>query len=139
MANYYGVGRTNYFRVTDEEIYKELFAGISAEDVIDISVSENGDDAVRHGFGIYGSLDWTDRNDECPESDLDYFIDEIQKILPEDDALIYMESGHEKLRYVTGYVLIITRECVEWIDLMDLAYSKAKALLGEDFTTELEY
>ena len=34
MANYTAASRTNYFRVTDEDKYSELFSNLTSEDII---------------------------------------------------------------------------------------------------------
>lgn len=48
----------------------------------------------------------------------------------EDDAVIIMESGNEKLRYVTGCATIITSKGVDGVDVVDIAIQKARELLG---------
>ncbi|MBQ6480786.1 MAG: hypothetical protein IJI45_06685 [Anaerolineaceae bacterium] len=138
MANYNGVGRTNYFRVADEERYAWLYGGLSSEDVIDITETDS-EGNIRHGFAIYGSLDWVDPDEEEPECNLDYFLDEIQKIMPEDEAFIYVESGHEKIRYITGFAFVITKNQIDCFDLNKLAVDKAIENTGNSHVTVPEY
>ena len=137
MANYIAVGRTNYFRVTDEARWAELFENISANDGKWDYSQPNKDGNMFHCFATEGGLDWMEPGDY--DSNLDYFVDELQKILPDDEAVIYTEAGHEKHRYVTGFSLVITSKTIDWIQLPDLGLQMAKKHLGEDFTTQMDY
>lgn len=60
-------------------------------------------------------------------------------LIDDDDAVIIMESGHEKLRYLIGSALVITNRDIEYLDVGTLAVKKASEMLGVDFTTRLEY
>ena len=100
MANYECTTRTNYFRVTDEERYKELFGLLTAEMEIEDFTKEDGE-KILHGFGSYCDIDcYGDEEQENLPADFDEWLEELQKILPEDEAFIYMQAGNEKLRYV---------------------------------------
>lgn len=140
MSNYNAATRTNYFRVTDEEKYKELFNHlVSEDDVYDFSKEKDG--ILYHGFGSYGSIDYIspESDDEDPDYDFDQFLEELQKILPKDEAFIYMESGHEKLRYVNGFALICTKDEIRSVDLSVYVLREAKKMLGNEFETQIEY
>lgn len=137
MANYNSVGRTNYFRVTDEKRWNELFENISANyGKWDYSETTN-DGHILHCFACEGGLDYREPNSY--DSELDYFISELQKILPDNDAMIYTESGHEKHRYVIGYSLVITSKSIDWLQLPELAMDVARTHLGKNFTTQMDY
>ena len=71
MADYLAVARTNYFRVTDEERYQELFEHLVTNgDVQDFTEERNG--VVYHGFGAYASIDYQiDLENEESECDFD--------------------------------------------------------------------
>lgn len=143
MANYYATSRTNYFRVTDEEQYKELFSRLVGfdDDIADFTEQQEG--VIWHGFGCYGTIDYRlpeDKRDAFTEFDLDTFFRELQKILPDDEAFILLEAGHEKLRYVTGNAFIITRDKISYCDMTDMAVNMAKEMLEDhDFTTKCDY
>ena len=65
---------------------------------------------------------------------------ELQKIIPKDEAFIFTEIGHEKLCYLTGYSIIVTKGKIEMIDLRSDSISKAREMLENDkFDTQLEY
>ena len=137
MANYMAVTRTNYFRVTDEEKYKELFGMLSSEDNIEDFTEKGIDGIVRHGFGCYGDVEYYDENTD--EYDFDEWLKRLQEIIPDDEAFILESSGNEKLRYVTGWVVVVTRKEIASMSCDSWAKKKAKELLGKDFETKTEY
>lgn len=76
------------------------------------------------------------------EEDPDFtdFLYGLQKLLPDGEAMIFMESGEEKLRYVTGYATVVTNKGIEYLSLTDLALKTAREMLGDpDFDTRMEY
>lgn len=157
MANYCGFSRTNYFRVTDEKRYSELFSRLSAEDEIKDFSGKDGDGVMWHGFGAYSPIECpvyidddgnpvdpstVDNNEDWDtEDDMDWFVTELKKILPADEAFILMEVGYEKLRYLTGWAMVATRDKpTEYINLPNSAVDAARKLLGDDeWTTKMEY
>ena len=148
MANYMATARTNYFRVTDEEKWQELFNGLCCEDEIH-DFTEDREGVKYHGFGAYASIEYMSKvyiEGETEEDgyddyeyDFDEFITELKKILPDDEAFVYMEAGNEKLRYVTGFVMVVTNKETKSMSLDSWAKEQAKLLLGENFETKTEY
>ena len=150
MANYYSCSRTNYFRVTNEEKYKALFDNLvgGEDEVHDFSREEDG--VTYHAFGTYGSVDYivppnnSDDSNNTDDYDYDYnfdlFLEELQKILPDDEAFICMESGHENLRYITGLLVIVTNTKIEYMDIRGEALRRAREILNNPaFDSKLEY
>ena len=135
MANYMSVSRTNYFRVTDEEKYQVLFSNLCSESDIE-DFTEERDGVLYHGFGTYGSVEYLDEDENY---NFDLFLNELQKILPDNEAFMYFESGYEKLRYVIGYAVVVTSKEIAYENIGDWAISKAKELLGSDFKTKIDY
>lgn len=89
MADYLAMARTNYFMVIDEERYQELFQHLVTNGKVEDFTKEQ-DGVLYHGFGAYGSIDYqVDLKSEESEFDFDYFTNELQKILPVDEAFIY--------------------------------------------------
>ena len=131
MASYVCAIRTNYFRVTEEEKFKNLideFLSGSCEVFTRTDVNSN----KLVGFGSDENINW-------PEDETG-FVSGLQECLAEDDSIIVLEVGHEKLRYLIGAATIITRSSIETIDLTSLAISKAAEMLGNpDYTTCCEY
>lgn len=136
MANYMGTCRTNYFRVTDEAAYQKLFSKLIGEDDIHDFTKED-DGVTYHGFGCFGCIGFEDGSGV---SSIDDFFDELQKILPDGEAFVFMEGGHEKLRYVIGCVDIVTKDRKEFMDIQTYALQHARKMLRDpEFETELEY
>lgn len=131
MASYVCAIRTNYFRVTEEEKFRNLideFLSGSCEVFTRTDVNSN----KLVGFGSDENINW-------PEDDTG-FVSGLQECLAEDDSIIVLEVGHEKLRYLIGAATIITRSSIETIDLTSLAISKAAEMFGNpDYTTCCEY
>lgn len=139
MANYNSTYRTNYFTVTDEAKYKELFSRLTGEDLEDFSgVDNNG---PYHGFGGYNGTYYDLDGSREYDGDIEDFLEDLSKILPEDDAVIYTEVGNNKLQHVSGYSLVATKkEGVKCVDLYDAAKNLAKECLEkDDYTTKMEY
>ena len=135
MMNYYGVVRTNYFHVKDEEKFRALMAKVICDDgrleLWDDETDAAGDRLF--GFGVYGSIGGIpDENDKYDDDAYDRFIDELTECVADDDAVIIFEAGHEKLRYVGGYVLVVTSKGCEHIDLHEAARRQAQHMLGNN-------
>lgn len=144
MANYCSNSRTNYFRVTDEAKYAELFANLVCKEGKIHDFSKIDEDGVHlHGFGSYSSIDYKVPTQDSTvdfDSDFDVFLTELQKILPSDEAFIYREIGHAKLRYVYGYSIVVTNNKIESIDISEGAEDLARKMLGNNhFITQMNY
>lgn len=120
MANYYGVARTNYFRVKDEAAFRAWAANYPVE-------IQNADD----GFCLLpdDSGDGSTFPNAHPETgdEIDFFK-ELSAHLTEDSIVVHMESGHEKLRYIIGIAEAYNHkgECVQisLTHIYDLAEKK---------------
>lgn len=184
--NYSGTGRTNYFRVTDEEKYNILAKGLSGENV---EFFEEPNNPTIHGFACDNGINYyrsisqigldeflevdedtgaykpvfdedhneidikdIDKYDKIYNEDgdeifdrfedddsFDTFVSELQKILPDDEVFVYMESGAEGYRYVTGYALVASNKRVEYVSLSDFINKTVEAFLGKGKTTKYEY
>lgn len=132
MANYYSTYRTNHFRVLDENKYAEIFKRLRGDlgDLFDITVSNNG--VKLHGFAGNDTLFWSADPDGEPDYDnVEGFYAELQKILPEDEAFILLESGSEGFRSVTGYATIVTAHSVSTLTMTDIAVETARKMLRD--------
>ena len=146
MANYVSAQRTNYFKVTDEEKYAELMSRVRGDEDILHLWTEEKDGRIFHAFGCESSMsyypeneDGTEAEDEAPV-EWEEFCRELSKLLPAGEAVIILEVGKEKLRYLTGYAEIITKHGTEFVDLTRTAIEKARKCLGNDtWSTRIEY
>lgn len=133
MANYMGMMRTNYFKVKDVEAFNELTNKLSAEDNITVEVTDENTCFI----GCYSPIDYIDENNDY---NIDEFYNKLSKLIADDDAAIFIEIGHEKLRYLIGLVVIVTTNDVKYLDLSNIAIETAKNMLNNpNWTTKLNY
>lgn len=142
MANYCCIIRTNYFHVKDVSDFENLINSVWSEDSIDVfrDRDEQGREVV--GFGTYGSIWGLTENDaeEGDDASYDKFIKELQKCVEDDDAILIMEVGHEKLRYLTGVTETITRNEYKAVGMIESAVSEAsKMLKTSKYSTKVAY
>lgn len=140
MADYYAKTRTNYFAVTDETKLKEIMKNIIPKATLD---SENIDGKTKYMFYCDGSLEgypvYDDDEDIC-ESDFHSFAEDIQKILPTDEAVIIKEIGSEKFNYLNAFCTIITKDKVTTIYLDTCAEERVRELLNDEkWSTRVDY
>jgi len=141
MANYYGTVRTNYFSVKDEAAFHKLMDSVMAEDEIHIFESEQTDGSKKFGFGCYGTISGiaSDPDDE-DWPDRDRFLEALQELVCENDAIIVTEIGNEKLRYVGGISTVITHTKIQYVDMVAISVEVAGKSLGDpDYQTQMDY
>lgn len=145
MSNYESATRTNYFRVKDPGAFREFMSRVYGGDEVHLWEEKNSEGAIQFGFGVYGGISGfcppqgEEENEEC-DYDYDAFLNELQKHIADDDAVIIMEGGHEKLRHVTGCATIVTSKAVEFLGIKELAEKRvAKILNKPDWLTRCEY
>lgn len=116
MANWYGTSRSNYFKVENEEAFREW------AESRDLQVLERPDGL----FGITPSSMSEDGSWPSYDYDNDYEIDfqaELIEHLAEGQVAILMTIGAEKLRYLTGFSVALAwdgrRISVDIADIYD--------------------
>ena len=147
MANYNCAIRTNYFRVRNEAEFEEMMSHVyGSEDNIDLWKETDKNGNTVYGFGCYGGISGYCENydpedlDEDWDQAYDMFIDKLQECVAEDDAVIIMESGWEKMRYVCGYTTVITSKVIRCIDMVKTAVNSARDMLeNPEWTTKTSY
>ena len=137
MANYVGTVRTNYFRVTDEKKYAELFSRLCSEDnIYDFSRREE-DGTIMHGFGCNNWISMMSDEDEM--CSLNPFFFAMQDILPEDDAFAIIEIGQEKLQYVDGFATVVTKHGIRHMNALNWITQTAREMLQDpDYESQLD-
>ena len=141
MATYYGCTRTSYFQVKDVEKLKKILQRCSTEDKIDL-FTKTIDGKTYYAFGCESSItgllpDNTGLEDEGSYPEL---IAALQEIILPGEAVVILESGHEKLCYVIGEAVVITKEAYEGFNIRDMALEKARELLGNPaYKMQMEY
>lgn len=142
MANYNCVVRTNYFHVKDMDAFLDLMnRTVGSEDGVELWEETDQDGNPIYAFGCYGGIAGlpNESDDEIDDDSYDRFTDELQKCVAENDAVIIMESGHEKLRYVTGSAFIITSNDTKYLDVETLALEATEKMVGTEFVTRMDY
>ena len=138
MAHYNATTRTNYFSVKDEVRFREIMRLVEAEE--DVEVFEQVEEGVqKFGFGccgiIYGIF-----KENTGIFDMDELFLALQEVLCEGDAVIIMETGYEKLRYIVGSCIVITYTDIQVIDMQNQALEAARDMLSNpDFCTQMDY
>lgn len=140
MANYCCAVRTNYFHVKDPDAFLEFMDKVTAcEDSVNVWEDHDRAGKTVFGFGCYGSIlgvpvhkEGCNEDDDCGYDDYDFdeFVNGLSELVADDDAIIILESGNEKLRYVTGCALVITSKDSEYMEIDALAAQRAAEMLG---------
>ena len=143
MANYCCTIRTNYFHVKDEAEFRLLMEQVyGSEDAVEIWEKRDDEGNTTFGFGCYGGIAGirdTD-DDDLDETAFDRFLEKLQQCVAENDAVIILEAGNEKMRYVVGTALILTNKACEYLDIAELAEKRAAELLATpSWKTKLMY
>ena len=119
MANYYGVGRTNYFRVKDDDAFTKAMAELPVEHhtkVVDGDTFHTVLDDNPNGGG-WITLMWDEDDNEVEI----YMPEIIAPHLRDGEVAIVVESGHEKHRYCVGWAIAFNNKGEERrIDLDDI-------------------
>lgn len=104
-------------------------------------IASDGDEkGLLHGFGGTGIFEWVDpdlpenEDGDFAESDIDEFYHRLQKLLPDNECFIYQEIGHEKLRYLVGYGVVVTKNDIKSTNISDWCAKTAKEILGNNCT-----
>ena len=150
MANYCCATRTNYFHVKDPNSFRKFMNKVTAcEDNINVWEEKDRDGNLVFGFGCYGSIlgvpvfdeeECSEDEYDCCDYDYDEFVNGLADLVSDDDAIIILESGNEKLRYLVGSAMIITSTSSEYLDISTIAAESAAKMLGnEKWKTKLEY
>ena len=144
MANYECATRTNYFHVKNADDFREFMKRVVSDwDKVDLWEEKDQSGNPIFGFGCYGSILGVrsqNTDDEDEELDYDAFVNELAKHVAIDDAAIILESGHEKLRYLTGTALVVTRNEQKYINVEHIAAAEAaKILCNPEWKTRTSY
>ena len=135
MANYYATCRSNYFKVKDPVAFTSWCLRCSLE----FFESERHDGLYAIASNDADGAGWPSQRDDAAGNELEEFdmVAELATHLSEGCVAILMESGHEKLRYVTGVAIAVNAKGqITQITLEDI-YDKAAAL--GDVLTRCEY
>lgn len=133
MANYYEAARSNYFRVKDEEAFKK------ALEPFDVDVHSDNEGRfclLNNEEGGWPSW-YLDDNEQ--EHDVDFF-QLVSEHLADKSIAVFIGSGAEKLRYISGYAVAIHPNGERIQIVLDDIYKEAQEAFGDDVEiTPAEY
>lgn len=146
MSEYICTVRSNYFHVKDPTSFRSFMGRVyGSVDRIFLWQEQDAEGRPVFGFGSYGAIAGV-KNAEADDDDLldetayDEFIRGLQEHVAEGDAVILMETGHEKLCYVTGAATILTSGWYEYLSLAEMAAKRAAEMLGNpSWSTQCDY
>lgn len=140
MANWYGFGRSNYFRVRDVEAFKNAVDDLDVEVITDEVKNDAGQVEVLFGLlardsnsGGWPSSRWDEEAEDWVDIDVAEIVAEH---LADGEVAIFQEVGAEKLRYVTGRATAINNKRERREISIDGIYDLAKDL-GPNVTKAL--
>lgn len=146
MSDYICTVRSNYFHVKNPDAFRDFMGRVyGSTDQISLWQEQDNESRPVFGFGSYGAIAGlknaaADDDDLLDESAYDEFIRGLQEHVAEDDAVILMEAGHEKLCYVTGAATILTSSGQEYLNLAETATNWAAEMLrNPGWRTQCDY
>jgi hypothetical protein len=127
MADYICWARTNYFAVNDPEAFRAAMTGFSVEVITNESAEAP---STLYGLLCDDGAGWpTTRYDEATKDDVDVdFYSAVAEHLAQGHVAIFMESGHEALRYVGGVAVAINGRGERRAVTLDEIYERAAPL-----------
>ncbi|WP_457180719.1 hypothetical protein [Mycobacteroides abscessus] len=130
MANYYGVGRSNYFKVKSVEALRASLEGApyevleSSDTPGEVCILACDDDGAGHLSYVF----WADEPG-AEEREI-YLPQLITDHLEEGQVAVFMHTGSEKIRYMSGYSVAVYSDGRQvQIDLDDV-YERAATEFG---------
>lgn len=132
MANEFINFSTNGFTVTDEKRYNELYSLLQGS-ITDLSVVSGGE--TIHQFAGDGGISSETGNKEIDDDTIGYFMEELSKILPEDEAAIYSEIINTGFSNEAHSIIATKKNGVKSMDMDTLAQSMAEAMLEDNIYT----
>lgn len=126
MADWYGAARSNYFKVKDLDAFKAALAAKGMTDTLKIATDDNQPGKIallsEDDKGGWPSSYYDEDEDDFPEFDV---AELVAPHLVDGEVAVFMESGAEKLRYVSGHAIAINsqgeRREIDLNDIYDLA------------------
>jgi hypothetical protein len=126
MANWYGQARSNYFKVKDIEAFKEALSPVE----IEVSYSPENDNCMIMSTDEYGG--WPSQYyDEDKDDSVDFELTTIvAQHLVEGQVCVLIETGAEKLRYLSGHSVAFDHSGETVYVSLDDIYAKAEEKFG---------
>ena len=137
MANYLSWTKSNIFRITDKEKFTDIINNLVSDGIIEFHEHDGDKEGETK---VQFMVDGTPFGYETENGDFELIpvIEDIQTLLPDDEVCVIIESGHEKLRYVDGSVLVISKETYFSKRLVEYAQEKSREILrNNDYVLDI--
>jgi hypothetical protein len=127
MANYVAIARSSYFPVRDHEAFRAWVVQRG------LGLFEADDREEFHTFAIHsgdheGGWPTTAFNHADGEDEEIDIFEELADHILDGWCAILIQVGWEKLRYLTGNAILVSRNLIEHIDLETQMQARAEAL-----------
>lgn len=118
-----------------------LFAEHGCQD--DFPIQEDNEDWSQYDMRLSSWCEAHDVDfDTCeyaePDETSGSFIGQLQELLPEDDCIVVIETGYQKLQYLWGEASIITKNNIQYTSLEHTVREILAKTMGPDFHTRLD-
>lgn len=124
MANYYAAARSNHFRVNNVEGLKEILPG-----GVELHEASQHSDQVCLIVTCPDQAGWPFWDHDSDEDDAEiHWVALISPFLLDDEVVIMMEAGAEKLRYISGFAFAFNNKGEEITIRLSDIYERAKDL-----------
>lgn len=138
IEDYHSKYKTNYFSVTNESKLKEIIDSceVAGEGELKLLKSKSGN---KYSFccdcNLYGVL-YGLKKDEDP---FEWLLKDLQKILPEDEAILLIEVESNNITYLTEICTIITKDKIQNISFYNKVLKTVRSMLqNSEFEIQLE-
>ncbi len=132
MANWYRSARSNYFRVKDIDAFRKLCKLWNITPITDEKNPPRVGFLCENNNGGLPNYRYED-SESGEEFDFDDFLSELSALLMDDEVAVMVETGAEKLCYVTGCAIAINSKGDKCSVSLDEIYERAKAI-GKNIT-----
>lgn len=138
MANYYTKCRSNFFAVTNIQIFKDICSRLFTESLNDCYETITDEEGEKVCFAFEGPFSYKHNpGDEKFANDSYEVFSDLQKILPDGECIIFTQIGWEKLRCITANSIIVTKDDIKYMDLSEIAINNARMMLSNpDYTPD---
>ena len=145
MSTYYTWTKTNWFRVSDENKFKDILNNLSIFSETDDKIIHNSykdnDGYYHHRLMCYGELlGKYDQDNEEYEDIETALYKPLQELLPSNsDVFVLKYVGVEKLRSVDSGYTIVTKHDIVYNNIDRVIDKNVSELIGDDILIDFEY
>lgn len=133
MANFYGIGRTNYFEVKNPEEFLNELSELPCE-IITKTVDGKTLYGIMDSNDAGGGLEWQKYDEDSGDYKEIEWLEIFSRHLADESVAVLMETGSEKHRYMVGYAVAVNNKNERVHVSLDDIYELALSELGSKVT-----